>query len=1052
MNPGHEMILASAGSGKTYALTNRFVKLLTLGAKPERIVALTFTRKAAGEFFDAILHKLAHAARDPQAAAKLATEIGVRGFGSKEFLKLLREVADSMHRLRLGTFDGFFAGIVRNFPFELGLSGEFEVLEEHAAKTAQARVLRQLLSRAGKLTKEQHAFIEAFKLATFGREEKRLTDKLVTFLQDNQEAFLAAPASTAWGDAARIWPEGCEWLEAEEDAVAAIDAMQAWLARTPLETKQAGRWADFLNAVAVWQPGAERPRELDYVLFKALESWDELKSGGATLKFDRKAQELDATACAALVVLVRRVMHGEYLRRLAMTRGLWAVIAAYETIYHETVRRAGRLTFADVQRLLLPAENGGRVLSAAEAGEGRLLIDYRLDAGIDHWLLDEFQDTSHEQWSVLKNLIDEAVQDSSAARSFFYVGDVKQSIYEWRGGDPRLMREIFDFYNAAPGTIAEQHLDDSWRSCPPIIAMVNAVFGAAEVFESFFPGGAGAEWNREWRDHRSARESLGGQAALLLAEDKAGRFATTLALLRELPAPRPDFSVAVLVQRNDTAAELADYLRREGGIAAVAEADLQVCADNPVGAALLSLVHAAAFPGDTLAWEHVQMSPLGGVLAAAGVDEPEKLTRRVLGQIADVGFAATLHRWWQRWERAVNPDAFTRRRVHQFLTAAAEFDESGRRDVAEFGQFMTRYTLREPDSAAVVRVMTIHKSKGLGFDVVILPDLEGQKLEQARGGLAVHRNEEHDVEWVLDLPPGDLAAADPVLSAHLQRAESRGGYEKLSLFYVAMTRAKRGLYAVIQEPKKSSTSRNFPRLLMETLPSQDRMVAVGGLNLPGAYSVGDSSWHSRMEPRESDETTAMPLRLAGDRVSRSHRLVAKRPSDTHRGTLSAGALFAAKPDGDAREFGRTVHALFAQVAWLDGTLADDRRAVLNEQGEAGAEVLACLMAPALASIWAQVPGAELWRERAFEAVIDGVWITGIFDRVVVERDAAGKATRATVYDFKTDEAMTGAVERHAHQLELYRAAAAQLAGLPSSSVACFLVMTRARQGLEVTIG
>ncbi|MCB1106047.1 MAG: UvrD-helicase domain-containing protein, partial [Cephaloticoccus sp.] len=79
------MILASAGSGKTYALTNRFVKLLTLGAKPERIVALTFTRKAAGEFFDAILHKLANAARDPQAAAKLATEIGVRGFGSKEF-------------------------------------------------------------------------------------------------------------------------------------------------------------------------------------------------------------------------------------------------------------------------------------------------------------------------------------------------------------------------------------------------------------------------------------------------------------------------------------------------------------------------------------------------------------------------------------------------------------------------------------------------------------------------------------------------------------------------------------------------------------------------------------------------------------------------------------------------------------------------------------------------------------------------------------------------------------------------------------------------------
>lgn len=1052
MNPGHEMILASAGSGKTYALTNRFVKLLTLGAKPERIVALTFTRKAAGEFFDAILRKLAHAATDAKAAKKLAAEIDAPGFGSDQFLKLLREVADSMHRLRLGTFDGFFAGIVRNFPFELGLSGDFEVLEEHAVKTAQTRVLRQLLTRTGKLTKEQHAFIEAFKLATFGREEKRLTDKLVTFLQDNQEAFLAAPDSEAWGEPARIWPEGCEWLEAEEDAAAAVDEIYAWLARTPLETKHEKRWTDFLAAVAEWQPGAERPRELDYVLFKALDAWNALKAGGATLKFDRKAQELDAAACAALVVLVRRVMHGEYLRRLAMTRGLWAVIAAYEGIYHETVRRAGRLTFADVQRLLLPEENGGRVLSATDAGEGRLMIDYRLDAGIDHWLLDEFQDTSHEQWSVLKNLIDEAVQDASAARSFFYVGDVKQSIYEWRGGDPRLMRGIFDFYNASPGTIAERHLDDSWRSCPPIIAMVNAVFGAAETFETFFPGGAGAEWNREWRDHRSARGSLNGQAALLLAEDKEGRFATTLALLRELPAPRADFSVAVLVQRNDTASELADYLRREGGIAAVAEADLQVCADNPVGAVLLSLVQAAAYPGDTLAWEHVRMSPLNAVLAAAGIDTREQLTRRILGQIADLGFAATLQGWWKGLERETNPDAFTRRRLHQFLTAAAEFDESGSREVAEFVQFMTRYTLREPDSAAVVRVMTIHKSKGLGFDVVILPDLEGQKLEQARGGLAVHRSGDHAVEWVLDLPPNDLAMADPVLAGHVQTAESRGGYEKLSLFYVAMTRAKRGLYAVIQEPKKSSTSRNFPRLLMETLPVGGEMVTVGELNLRGAYSAGDPCWHRQLPASKVEPASAVRPRLSGEGVMRSHRLAAKRPSDTHRGELAAGILFALKPTGEAREFGRTVHALFAEVTWLDGSWDEALREKLAVQGEAGAEVWACLQAPALAALWAPVPGAELWRERAFEAVIAGVWITGVFDRVVVERDANGKALRAAVYDFKTDERIDGAAERHARQLELYRAAAAQLTGLSLRQVGCFLVLTRARQCLELAAG
>ncbi|MCC6414319.1 MAG: UvrD-helicase domain-containing protein, partial [Opitutaceae bacterium] len=372
MNPGHEMILASAGSGKTYALTNRFVKLLALGAKPERIVALTFTRKAAGEFFDAILRKLAAAATDEKAAAKLAADIALPKIKRAEFLQLLRAVADAMHRLKLGTFDGFFAGVVRNFPFELGLSGEFEVLEAPAARAAQARVMRQLLTRHGKITPAQHAFIEAFKLATFGREEKRLADKLAQYLQDYQETFLAAPESAAWGEAGRIWPEGCEWLEADGDPVAAVEALRAWLARVAPEAKQHERWNAFLTAVVEWQPGADRPRELDYVLLKALESWSDLKAGACTLKFDRKAQELDAAACAALVVLVRRVMRGEYSRRLAMTRGLWAMIAAYEEIYHQTVRRAGRLTFADVQRLLLPEENGGRVLSTDVAGEGRL--------------------------------------------------------------------------------------------------------------------------------------------------------------------------------------------------------------------------------------------------------------------------------------------------------------------------------------------------------------------------------------------------------------------------------------------------------------------------------------------------------------------------------------------------------------------------------------------------------------------------------------------------------------------------------------------------------
>jgi ATP-dependent exoDNAse (exonuclease V) beta subunit len=797
---------------------------------------------------------------------------------------------------------------------------------------------------------------------------------------------------------------------------------------------------------------------MDYVLVKALEVWAVLGEEDVELIIERKKQTVPPEIGAALKVLVREVFRGELTRRLEMTQGIHTVLSGYEAIYHDVVRRSGKLTFADVQRLLMPEAGAPGLSSGGEGEDGRLFVDWRLDAKYDHWLLDEFQDTSHGQWSVLRNLIDEAVQDPEGRRSLFYVGDVKQAVYAWRGGDPQLFREIFDHYNeVAPGTIEEGRLDQSWRSGPAIVATVNRVFGDAAVLARLLPAVAAERWTREWRDHVSAKPQLGGQVAWLHGDDDEARAALTLKLLSEINPLERGLSVAVLVQSNDAATWLADYLRREGGLPAVAASDLHVCMDNPLTTAVLALLQAAAHPGDRFAWEHVRMTPLADLLESG-----EGLTCEVLRQVHEEGFARTVETWLRRLEPVVGADdAFSRERARQLTEAAQRFDETGGRDVAEFVQFAERHVVRDAETAAVVRVMTIHKSKGLGFDVVVLPDLEGNSLAtRRRDGLAVQRTEERAVEWVLDMPPKLFHEHDEVLAAHVTEAEADAAYEKLCLFYVATTRAKRAMYLITKPVKETSTSGNFPRLLTETLGTagagSEGVAQVGEWTCDVVFAEGDAKWFEAIPcvDEEVAETEGAKGIAVVEQVAGVVRHPARTPSGTKAGVVSGAALFGAASAG-AASFGTAVHQAFAAVEWGRVTLE-----VLAAWKAAGlgdavvAEARACVESSGLTEVFAREPGVEVWRERMFEIVLDGAWITGVFDRVVLKSDATGRVVGATVYDFKTDRVAPGVesevAARYAGQMAVYRRATARLTGLSEACVKCFLVLTALRSTVEVS--
>ena len=1034
--PGHKMILASAGSGKTYALTNRFVQLLALGARPERIAALTFTRKAAGEFFDEILTKLARAAREPAYAGKIAGEIGAPALGPADFGRMLRGMVEAMHRLCLGTLDGFFARVVRAFPLELGLGGDFEILQEHAARIERRRVVRRMFGVAGALDDAQKDFIEAFKRATFGVEEKRLGAQLDAFLDDHAEIFLAAPEAAAWGHAERIWPEGNSALELARRRADAQRALHTALPWSTLADGQRRRWDDFFATLPGWLPGAPLPKPVDYILRNVFSASPAL----AEITVERKKLALPPAASAALRDLARGIVGAELARRLEMTQGLFAVLQGYELVYDAAVRRLGRLTFADLQRLLLPAEPGALRLLSREAGlEARLFIDWRLDLQVDHWLLDEFQDTSFGQWRVLRNLIDEAVQDPSGTRSFFYVGDVKQAIFAWREGEAGLFREIFNHYNtAAPGTIGVERLNQSYRSGPAVIAMVNRVLGDRGALQRLFPAVAVRRWTEEWHDHASAKSEREGYAELRVAEGEEGRFAETLRILKECHPLERGLDVAVLVRTNQAASDLADFLRREGGLPAVAESDLHVGTDNPLTSALLALCRAAAHPRDSAARALVAMTPVGRILGEMGVETADQLTRLVLREIHDGGFERMVETWLGRLEPHLDADdSFSRERGRQLATAGRLFDETGGREVAEFIAFVERYTVRDSEVAGAVRIMTVHKAKGLGFDLVILPDLQGKTLAERRAGLAVQKAADRSVNWVLQLPARELALSDELLAEHIRAAEAEACYENLCLLYVALTRAKQALYVVI-EPVGTSQSPNFPRLLRETLGE--------------AWSSGDPRWFAGTELRAAAEAEpAGPPILRETPMPAAPRRAARNPSAAHAGRVAAAGAFALET-GAGPEFGSAVHALFATVEWSEPGALAAAAARWNPDDPAAAEALACLRAPELAEVWAKPVGnSKVWLERGFELVTDDAWVSGVIDRLVIVRDGAGCAQSATVYDFKTDTPATNAesVLRHGAQLRHYRRAAAALAGLPEDAVAVELVLTRLRRRIAV---
>jgi ATP-dependent exoDNAse (exonuclease V) beta subunit len=452
------------------------------------------------------------------------------------------------------------------------------------------------------------------------------------------------------------------------------------------------------------------------------------------------------------------------------------------------------------------------------------------------------------------------------------------------------------------------------------------------------------------------------------------------------------------------------------------------------------------------------MTPFAEVLGDAS---PAAFAAGLLRKVFDEGFEATL---WTKLrtlkESGWAPDKFSLRRFEYLALAARLFDESGSRSVDEFLEYARSYTTREPDTRNAVQVMTIHKSKGLTFDCVILPDVEGSSLASVRRNLGVKRDEHRQVEWVLDLPSKEIVLGDEVLSSYRADCEAEAAYENLCKFYVALTRARQANYVIAQPRATTARSNNFVKLLEAALADEadPDTTTFGGREARVLYASETPStnarWfenHERSTEGSEDERISAGVEDPGRR-----RPLRRTPSGSESSVVSARQLFS-RGGRFARSFGTLVHALFEEIDWLD-TMSEDRLASAwanvpcpddSLRKRAVDEVRGALAAPAVReSLGKPSPDATCWREKRFEILLNGEWLSGTFDRVVIESD------RATILDFKTDapeseEALEARVDGYRPQLQTYRQVLSRMTGLPEKVIGCQLLFTRLKRVIDV---
>jgi len=462
---------ANAGSGKTRTLVNRVARLLLKGAKADRILCLTFTKAAANEMQARLFQTLGQwAVSDDQKLEAELLSIGEDRPDLNEARSLFARALETPGGLKIQTLHAFCEKLLRRFPLEAGIAPGFRVLDEALAQTLKTQVRRSLFEVGS-----DEGFCEARDRLILRLGELGFDNLLTSFMHrrhffkqwlarfsDHDDALDTIKQSLGL-DHDLSDPFGVEIknLLGSNDGRTALEALANEKAATPQKLAASlSKWAHEFEA------NEEHFLRLMDHLFTAANT---RKANIAKLKI---VPDFIETLFTEIEI---RFQYLNILNVAIETNDARLVLDKIKTSWDELTTALGVVSFDD------QIEFANTLLNDADMAQW---VRFKLDEGLEHILVDEAQDTSEAQWSIISPLADEFFvgegQFEKRWRTYFAVGDEKQSIYGFQGADPQSFRSeearIREKASQAQEEIGDHQLSHSFRSLPAILQLVDQVF------------------------------------------------------------------------------------------------------------------------------------------------------------------------------------------------------------------------------------------------------------------------------------------------------------------------------------------------------------------------------------------------------------------------------------------------------------------------------------------------------------------------------------------------------------------------------------------------